>query len=540
VKTFKALVVDDEPGIRAEAEEVFSSNASSRIFTAASLKEAQEIILNEFLHVAFIDMQLDEDRASNTDGKTILRELVEVRPSCKRFLLTQYPDKYRRDFFALLHPLNPIIHGALDKRDFGNNFANVLTRFSSDWLAGEVQVSDCGAILNAFAEKHVELESPKLTSDEIDYLVSTLLGQGYKHGKRTKEDIDRISFSFLGKGRSRSIVVLGRPYSEAGQQGIYCVIKLGLRRETEEESIRYRRYVRFLVSLNRRVELLDFISGDALAAVCYSFGGRSPESIFSLGDLFACEDSKAITVVDDLFRPETKEWYANHRVDRDMAGFFYMTYDLDANNVLEEVIRFAEEIAPQCGGNKVGSSLRFGGDALALPEDVLGASSLRAAYEACIVHGDLNAENVIISDDGRVICIDYRYTGWGPKTLDFAALQASIRLSKPVLERSLQKIVADHRIEKEVWKSAWYDTSDYGLESGKPYWARLSHYLLRKVVANFEGLLPEEHAATCLLLALRLFRVRSLSKEARLRLLVWMSSLSNLLKDSRKIKQIKR
>jgi hypothetical protein len=40
---------------------------------------------------------------------------------------------------------------------------------------------------------------------------------------------------------------------------------------------------------------------------------------------------------------------------------------------------------------------------------------------------------------------------------------------------------------------------------------------------------PLEHAATCFLYAMRVFRVRALSKDARLRLLIWISALSRVL-----------
>jgi hypothetical protein len=43
----------------------------------------------------------------------------------------------------------------------------------------------------------------------------------------------------------------------------------------------------------------------------------------------------------------------------------------------------------------------------------------------------------------------------------------------------------------------------------------------------------QEHAATCLLLALRLFCIHAIGREARLRMLVWMSSLTIFLKNSR-------
>jgi hypothetical protein len=542
MKSFIALVVDDDPEILVQAKEAFPANPSSFLFTARSFKDALEIIRNEFLHAAFVDLVLDPRRAKNPDGLEILSTLAKLRPSCKRFLLTKdmmSTSSHRDAFFDLLNPAEPIIHGAIDKQNFDTNFADVLKDLCSQWLAGQVEVSDCAEVLAALTEKGVvEPESTRVTSEEIDYLVSRLLGQGKRRPNPTEDDVDRICLSYLSKGRSQSVVMLGRPCNRAGQQGIYCVIKVGWRSDAMQESYRYQTYVRFLMSLNRRVELLDFIQGDALGLVCYSFGGPSPESVCSLGDLFDREDFRAVNVIDELFPPESKEFYAREQKARDIGRFFSTTYGFNAGRARDAVDRFAERIAPAIGGYKEGNTLRVGGDALTLPMDVLGAGSFRTEYQACIIHGDLNAENVIVANDNRVICIDYRYTGWGPRTLDFAALQASVRLSSPVLARTVKEIVDDHRVEMEVWESAWSGKEgSEALPDSSPYWARVSHRLLRKLGENFADESPQAHASTCLLLALRLLYGRSWADEARLRLLVWMSSLTRFWREYQEKKQ---
>jgi hypothetical protein len=160
---------------------------------------------------------------------------------------------------------------------------------------------------------------------------------------------------------------------------------------------------------------------------------------------------------------------------------------------------------------------------------LIGAGALRADYHACIVHGDLNAENVLVSSDGRVMCIDYRYTGWGPRVLDYVPLEASLRLSTGSTEGAVEHVARDHRFEAEIWKRAWGD-SDAGKAFAEwPFWARVSVRLSRLMREQIPDVSQKEYAAACLLWALRIFRVTSLRFEARLRLLSWMSGLCHVL-----------
>jgi len=63
------------------------------------------------------------------------------------------------------------------------------------------------------------------------------------------------------------------------------------------------------------------------------------------------------------------------------------------------------------------------------PLQTLGSAKMSRKYKSCIIHGDMNANNIITAEDGRAIMIDYRHTTVGPRALDFAALETAIRLS---------------------------------------------------------------------------------------------------------------
>jgi hypothetical protein len=108
-----------------------------------------------------------------------------------------------------------------------------------------------------------------------------------------------------------------------------------------------------------------------------------------------------------------------------------------------------------------------------------------------------------------------------------------VRLFSLPESQELKDVASELHRERVVWREVWSDpgqaNNNSSMHSRSPYWAEVSLELGRLARANFPTLTPEEYAATCLLWALRLFRVVSLSDIARLRLLVWMSQLNELL-----------
>ena len=133
--------------------------------------------------------------------------------------------------------------------------------------------------------------------------------------------------------------------------------------------------------------------------------------------------------------------------------------------------------------------------------------------------------------DGRVMLIDYRHTGFGPRVLDFAALEASVRLSVPVPGLLPSDIVQEHRAEAEVWSVTWLRGHSGNLANASySYWPQVSLDLATHARRCFPDLTAAEYAATCLRWSLRIFLVRQLEEVQRLRLLLWMSQLAKAIR----------
>jgi CheY-like chemotaxis protein len=531
--TFRALVVDDDPAIRQLAKAVATNN-QIEVDTAPDLAAAEDLLVSNFYNTAYVDLDLKGKAQGNTDGVTLLREIFDARPTCRRVLLTRYSQRYPKKVFELIDPDCLIIDGARDKQDITHLFVEYLTAEAERWLRAPVRIDGLQDIFakierRQYADaKLLDGRSLDATVQELDYVISRLMGQGLAPDTEDPDDIGHIALQLLEGGKSRSLVTTGRATSRAGSEGIRCVIKVGTRADTVEERRRYDRYVRFRMSLHRRVELLGHAVGDTLGAVCYSFAGRSPNAITDLQSLLDAEDPRALDCMRSLLG-EAEDWRPDGGPGQDLAGFFGHAYNLDVRDVTREVSEFAERKAEVLDAHKVGNTLRLKGGKLTLPSgDDLGDGELRGTFGASVVHGDMNASNVILSDEGHVILIDFRHTTRGPRALDFAALQCSIRLSHPDGENAISSAVVDLQTEKRLWDHDWSRDSAWWPQTARkqpPYWARAAACLMELAHTSLQGLTTHEHAATTLFYALRIFRVASLDTQSRFRLLVWISAL---------------
>jgi thiamine kinase-like enzyme len=539
MRSFRALVVDNDPAIRRLAEGAADPSRGIEVRTAPDLVQAEDLLASSFFNVAFVDLQLDDGPRPNVDGKTLLSELCEVRPACRRLLLTMYPEKYRGEVFALIDPERPIIDGAVDKEDFEHHFVEYLEREAISWLRAPVTVEGLDELFARLSAKDIVGESlldekrrAQVTIEEVDYVLSRLFGQDLAREGVDPDDIDHIALSPLEGGKSRSVVAVGRPVTVAGGQGIPCVIKVGPRGDTLEEQRRYDRYVRFRVSLRRRVELLSAVHGDTLGAVCYSFAGQSPDELTDLQSLFDSGDPRALVCLERLLGG-ADDWRPEGERGFDLAGFFSDAYQLDVRKIISEVHRFADKHDAALSGRKVKDELRFEGGKISLPSNAdVGSGVLRGRFGASVVHGDLNASNVIVSSRDDVTLIDFRHTTRGPWCLDFAALQASVRLSADAVEQAAERAVQAEELERRLWAHDWSKPDGWWPKQAKrepPYWATAAARLMFLANRNLDGLTVEEHAGTTLLYALRVFRAPGLSRDARLRLLIWMSALCRVL-----------
>jgi hypothetical protein len=428
----------------------------------------------------------------------------------------------------LLDPVRRLAHAIVDKRNWLPILREYLDGKIRHWTRSPVRIDSIDSLVEALTSKALPTKVA-VTKDEADYLLSSLHGQG-TFSDRNDFEVSSISTARMTGGRSNSVVLKCQPRTSHQMSGIWTVVKISPRSEAAEEYLRYLRYVRFLVSLDARVELLGYVAGDTLGAICYSFAGRTPNVVQGLNDLFESSDDRAFIVLNRLFAPEAQCWYATSGKVVSISEFLNQAYSLKT----EEVIKTVAETIHKAQAKLPGVELRDGGliwNGIKLPDPThtLGSPKMSRKYKSCIVHGDMNANNIITAEDGRAIMIDYRHTTVGPRALDFAALETAIRLVSISPNASAEEILKTFRHEVSAWKLNWGTTNRFPQDDRDvPYWQKVSSQLTALARMNFQDLTALEYACTCFGWIARMLRVR-LPFEQRLRLICWMGQLSQVI-----------
>jgi hypothetical protein len=291
-------------------------------------------------------------------------------------------------------------------------------------------------------------------------------------------------------------------------------MKIGPRREIEEEYTRYCAYVRYAVALSHRVEVLGQSFGDTVGVMCYSFAGKSPASVKSLYSLFKNHDLRALKFLDQIFSAENQELYGRRSRKRTLVEYFDRTYKLESNSIIKSATAFVQKMTDR--GHSLGGTPQSVIERL---NEAFASPQLRKSTETCIVHGDMNANNVMVAEeDNRVIYIDYSHTGVGPRAVDFAALEGSLRLATCPMDCA--DVLEMSRSEASTWELI--RSTDTLEEEGRPYCEVVSMNLWKYARINFEDMDARECPATCFLWGARLFRVTQLEESERLRMLLWM------------------
>jgi hypothetical protein len=542
MNTLNVLVVENDEDVAQSAELALRELGDLVQYRVArTLDEASMLMHKAFFHVAYVDLHLDQEAsAENVDGKRILAYLRSNRKSCRRVLWTHRLETIHE----FLDPRGPLIQGLLYKADFQQALKEQVGDQARRWRRNQVEAEGTGQVHAEYLGRIAwwlkqSPAEPEPTREEFDHLIAVLFGQRLDAEDEAPAGPPgpayRLVLEPLSGGRSNSVVALCWPLRPDGAREQVCVLKFGRIAETREEQLRYVRHVRHTLSINRRVELYNYAEADTVAAVCYSFagGGGAHKAAKSVEALFRAEDDRAVRALQQLFDPRRQEWYANRSKGADVANHFGQSYGLNAPQLIEEVRKYAQKLAGKLPGARVDRGrLVWDGQSLPLPTMSL-VAKLRAPFTCCVVHGDLNAGNVIVTEDDLVALIDYRHTGPGPAGLDFAALESSARLFKSPAQEQLTpvELLGQYKFEREVWKGQWRGTAGTAAAppAGWPYWARVAAGIIGLARANFPEMTEREYAVTALLWALRVFKVRQLPELSRQHLFLWLAHLCSVL-----------
>lgn len=248
--------------------------------------------------------------------------------------------------------------------------------------------------------------------------------------------VDTIMLEAMGGGRSGAHIfkVKLATSSDRGSRGPSAVVKISPLAEGTCERANFDQFARAHLPLAYRPDLLGYAEMGDHSALCYSFVGGS-ERPESLSDRLAAGDLAALEYVfSSLVETLWQSWYGSHLIEAetDLSRYYldrYFENMAAATRAEEALFAYASRFFNAEHGRQRCS---IGGTAFPSVSGVLFSCKDERAYRSCILHGDLNSDNVILGRDRRpALLVDFHRTGRGHVFQDLVSLEASVRINYP-------------------------------------------------------------------------------------------------------------
>ena len=268
----------------------------------------------------------------------------------------------------------------------------------------------------------------------------------------TDEALSAVTLEPLNGGRSAARVLKLTPFFGFGReaQGSPVIVKIAPRAEGAREKANYDKHVRWALPSSCRPDLLGFGRTRTYAGLCYSFvGGSDGARVDTLtGCLQRGDTHKLELVLRRVFAPMRDTWYSPDQVraKRDIAQRYLDRYFTGPRSTATNEAKLRACAARYFNARQSGGRWVIDGLSFPSPRATLFASDRKRSYHTCILHGDLNSDNIVVADDpARVAVVDFQKTGRGHVYADFIHVEASVRINY-VRDASFSEILEKERL----------------------------------------------------------------------------------------------
>ncbi len=444
----KVLVVENEDTWINVATQLLTA-AGYYVKTAKDFESAINLLNTELFHIALVDLELAGGPPGNYYGISVLEEIHKRFPDCYRLIYTVHGQDAPIKIIESLTIPKMTAQGCFLKNvspnqeilNFVNNMWDVYIKinhtldiiphgFDLDKLLKEkfLNKDENGGKLEILRESFLSVVARLFYGDnEMKELIIEPFKKGY-------------SQTILFKVTAKSTLLKNRP-------GKQVIIKFGLKDTILKESNNFDKYVQWYLTLNQTTQKISVKCFNNYAAILFTFAGDLPENIFTFTDYlnenpdiknkksdidFDLSTEKCIQSMfsDSVSR---REWYHPEVIEKkQFIGDYYISVlDRPSHQLNEEF--FEKQILKS---DKAKMNLKNNKSKLIFTDinyEVLNPLNFcqnipfADEYSTCIIHGDLNGDNIVVSSEGNFYLIDYAHTGRGHVFQDFINLELSIR-----------------------------------------------------------------------------------------------------------------
>jgi DNA-binding response OmpR family regulator len=454
------LIVDNDPRLLRSLKRWLEDGGKYRVLTASTVQDALDLFQTECIHCISLDVVLTSD-ARDRSGFDLARKLGKT----PKFFLSMLTDgDSTRRGLSVEMVTEAKVKGYLFKSDneqvISNKVEEILEGLNLD------MVIDWGSnytslmlieMLKTFRNR--SLDEKKILAEELELLFCTAFK---KASKVTVLDVKR--------GRSGCAVAQLMPMGTV--TGAAVMVKFGPRSIIMQEHENYNDWVKGVLQHELTVMMDEELAETSrLAAIKYSFSGGSGK-MGSFRQFFARSSANDISdLITHLIEKTCEKWYETHR-----------SPDLDENVPLDQLYRSRgslnlldsddidelDSVVHQLlNSKKYGLNLKAAGPTRIqvklgslselLPNPLVYALRERwnngfqgelfpSPSQLCIQHGDLNGDNILVSDSKRGFLIDFYKTGFSHTFRDFVELESIVKFELLQLKNVAQR----YRLELDL------------------------------------------------------------------------------------------
>lgn len=246
-------------------------------------------------------------------------------------------------------------------------------------------------------------------------------------------NINYVTLIPLTGGRSKSDVYQIKAFlSNTQMDCLPAVIKISECDKAKKELENYNKYVKWFLPHTWRVDILGTGFTKKWGAVCYSFILSNQKKFDSLTYYIENENDDIINFIcNEIFFPKKQKWHQITKQGKSISKRYFDRY-FHCDGCNTETRRFKTYIQTFFDAVYSPNGITINKENYPIPYESLFTEKNNQEYTMCIIHGDLNGNNVIISENKQILFIDFQDTGFGHVFEDFIALECSIRLHYPI------------------------------------------------------------------------------------------------------------
>jgi CheY-like chemotaxis protein len=422
----RVLVVDNDPTVRLSVQLLLETRGFE-VLSASSAQEARTILRTEPIHLALLDIRLEDDTDLNDTSGLNLAE--EMDPVVAKIILTGYAS-YEHTRRALGRRIDNV--PALDvvsKKDPPATWLGVVERAFREQLGINFGLQDdlIEGLSYASMAAELELDMEEAGAETIPWQLRELL-------RKLFAEAETVLVSPLGRegrteGCSHSGATLVKviPRYHGKGWGAAVVAKLGPRSQMEQESLNYEQHVHGFISGYRHTSKERDAYTLHLGGVVYSLIGTSLDDVWDLSAFYRHHPSEEIVqVLENLFTRTCQHWYDNKQEKKNHN--INALYSSQLNLTPEKLEAAMTEIFPEYAGSFVLEFPKMDRP-LSNPVHWIRKRDLHALTRLCTTHGDLHGGNVFVDANRQCWLIDFARTGEGHILRDFIELETDIKFS---------------------------------------------------------------------------------------------------------------